>query len=186
MAYCTLAEAWGSNFFNDSLKNSNIHQNSFLETLKTPNMTRSYNNLPNTNGPTSRYINNNINSNINYDNQPSSPSSELPTQDKQSSPPNEVLTQGNISSDDKIEYNLNNHKNIKYEDDIIKKDNIDLNKLVQSYKKYFKKSKKILSTLTLNLDILKKNSKLYLILLILSLIFNFILLIIIIIIILIK
>ena len=161
MAYCTLDEAWGSNFFNESLKDINI-QNNFLETVKTPNMTRSYNNQPNTNGPNSRYIDNTNNNNIRFNSKEiKQPNEQVQTHPTTSKAP----LQGTISNDDKLKYSLEN-RNMKKENKKkethfkkIKHDNDNLNKLVLSYKKYFKKSKKILNSFTMKLDILKKIPK---------------------------
>jgi hypothetical protein len=177
MAYSTLKEAWGSNFFNESLKNVTPTHDNFLEKLTYKEEGRSYNTKPNTNGPDTRYNLENVNFNI--------------EQQKKDN-----VIKANIIKDTNDDFAINNKKiNTELTEELnsmsislkkIKNQNINMGKMNVYYKKYMKKSKKIINMLNFKLGSYDKNMKLYLIILIISLIFNFILLIIIIIIISLK
>lgn len=168
MAYCTLEEAWGPNFFNDSMKKIAMpKQNGFLETTKSlSNFSRSYNTLPNTNGPASRYVSNNseVINNADVNNE----------QVKELDP--KLIENVNINHNQHVELHKNKVNN--QLDDLHKQNNI--------YKKYLKKCKKMIDVLNSKMDDVRSNSKLYLILLICSLVFNLILLIILVIVISLK
>ena len=185
MAYCTLDEAWGSNFYEDSV-NKNNSELSNSDNINKSYKSRSYNNLLNTNGPKSRYVTEDINFNIKPNLIENNQSENNPSE-------NETI-QGDIGSDDINIYNVKHIKDKEENENKInkkllirmKEEQYNINKLVNTYKKYVKKFKKMINILNDKLINCRRNTKLYLILLIISLVFNFILLIILIILIIMK
>lgn len=173
MAYCTLEEAWGPNFFNESVKVDVPKTNPFLENSNA-DFTRSYNTPNNNNGPDNRYIK------YNYDINPYDTNSDEKATDQK------INISATLNAIDPSNMNLekNNSSDANKENEIIKKtlkkteaERDHYSKQNNIYKKYYKKCKKQMSLLTEKLNNMRKNNKLFFIGLIVSVIFNLLLLI---------